>query len=97
MCGLPKDLCLCGSLDQEESRVSIYNETRKWGKVVTMAEFKGNTNINLEEFLSKAKKKFASGGTVRGNAIELRGDHRFRLKKFLMDLGYPEENIMIKE
>ncbi len=81
----------------EESRVSIFNETRKWGKVVTMADFKGNSNIDLMDFLAKAKKKFGSGGTVRGNAVELRGDHRFKLKKFLIDLGFPEENIMIKE
>lgn len=97
MCGLPKELCVCEGLDQEESRVAIYNERRKWGKVVTMAEFKGNTNINLDDFLTKAKKKFGSGGTVRGKAVELRGDFRIALKKFLINLGFPEENIIIKE
>jgi len=47
--------------------------------------------------LTKAKKKCASGGTVRGNEIELQGDHRFKLKKFLINLGFPEGNIVIQE
>jgi len=34
---------------------------------------------------------------VRGNEIELQGDHKFKLKKFLIDLGFPEENIIIQE
>ncbi|TFG01482.1 MAG: translation initiation factor, partial [Promethearchaeota archaeon] len=41
--------------------------------------------------------KCASGGTVRGNELELQGDHRFKLKKFLIDLGFSEENILIQE
>jgi len=59
--------------------------------------FEGNFDANLKEILTKAKKKCASGGTVRGKEIELQGDHKFKLKKFLMDLGFPEENILIQE
>ena len=53
--------------------------------------------MNLKEILTKAKKKCASGGTVRGNEVELQGDHRFKMKKFLINEGFPEENIMITE
>ena len=52
--------------------------------------------VNLKNILTKAKKKCASGGTVRNNEVELQGDHRFKLKKFLIDLGFPEENILIQ-
>ena len=58
--------------------------------------FEGSSNVDLQDFLKKAKRKVASGGTVRGNEVELMGDHRFRLKKLLMDEGVPEENIIIR-
>jgi translation initiation factor 1 len=64
--------------------------------VVTVIKFEGNIDANLKDILTKAKKKCASGGTVRGNLIELQGDHKFKLKKFLIDLGFPEENIIIQ-
>ena len=53
--------------------------------------------MNLKNILTKAKKICASGGTVRDNEVELQGDHRFKLKKFLINLGFPEENIVIQE
>ncbi len=59
--------------------------------------FVGNFDVNLKEILTKAKKKCASGGTVRGNEVELQGDHKFKMKRFLIDLGFPEENIVIQE
>jgi len=65
--------------------------------VVTVIKFEGNIDANLKDILTKAKKKCASGGTVRGNLIELQGDHKFKLKKFLINLGFPEENIIIQE
>ena len=65
--------------------------------MVTVIKFEGNIDANLKDILTKAKKKCASGGTVRGNEIELQGDHKFKLKKFLIDLGFPEENIIIQE
>jgi translation initiation factor 1 len=52
--------------------------------------------VNLKNILTKAKKKCASGGTVRDNEVELQGDHRFKMKKLLIDLGFPEENILIQ-
>jgi len=75
----------------------ISNDRRKWGRVVTVITFVGNFDVNLNNILTKAKKKCASGGTVRDNKVELQGDHRFKLKKFLIDLGFPEENILIQE
>jgi len=93
---MPRELCVCGSLIQDELLISIFNDRRKWGKVVTVMAFEGNSNVDLQDFLKKAKKKVASGGTVRGNEVELMGDHRLRLKKLLMDEGVPEENILIR-
>ena len=96
-CSFPKDLCICDSLSADEQQIIISNDRRKWGKIVTVIKFEGNIEANLKDILKKAKKKCASGGTVRGNEIELQGDHKFKLKKFLIDLGFPEENIIIQE
>ncbi|MFX1389699.1 MAG: stress response translation initiation inhibitor YciH [Promethearchaeota archaeon] len=97
ICSFPKELCICDSLSADEQQIVIYNDRRKWGRVVTVIKFVGNFDVNLKNILTKAKKKCASGGTVRDNEVELQGDHRFKLKKFLIDLGFPDENILIQE
>ena len=84
-------------MSADEQQIVISNDTRKWGRVVTVVKFVGNFDVNLKNILTKAKKKCASGGTVRDNEVELQGDHRFKMKKFLIDLGFPEENILIQE
>ena len=84
-------------MSADEQQIIIYNDRRKWGRVVTVVRFAGNFNVNLKNILTKAKKKCASGGTVRDNEVELQGDHRFKMKKFLIDEGFPEENILIQE
>ncbi len=84
-------------MSADEQQIIISNARRKWGRVVTVITFVGNFEVNLKNILTKAKKKCASGGTVRDNEVELQGDHRFKLKKFLIDLGFPEENIVIQE
>ena len=97
ICSFPKELCICDGLSADEQQIIISNDKRKWGRVVTVITFQGNFDANLKDILTKAKKKCASGGTVRGNEIELQGDHRFKIKKFLIDLGFSEENILIQE
>ena len=84
-------------MSADEQQIIISNAKRKWGRDVTVITFQGEFDINLKDILTKAKKKCASGGTVRGNEIELQGLHNFKLKKFLIDLGFPEENILLKE
>jgi translation initiation factor 1 (eIF-1/SUI1) len=52
----------------------------------------------LGDILREAKKKLGSGGTLRdNNSIEIRGDHRFKMKELLIKLGYDEDKIYIKE
>ena len=95
-CSFPHELCICDSLGQEDQQIIIGMARRKWGRAVTVITFQGDIDVNLKDILTKAKKVCASGGTVRGNEIELQGDHRFKLKRFLINLGFPEENIEIR-
>jgi len=98
VCGLPVELCVCDSLSADEQEIVISNDKRKWGKVVTLISFKGKTDANLDQILTKAKKKVGAGGTLRGsNTVELQGEHKFRMKKFLIDMGYDEDRIRIQE
>lgn len=98
MCGFPKELCICSDLSADEQEIIISNDRRKWGKVVTLITFQGNFDADLTELLRKFKKKIGAGGTLREkNTIELQGEHRFALKKFLIALGYDESRIVLKE
>lgn len=88
------DLCVCESLSQENQQIKITQDRRKWGRMVTIVKFAGEVE-NLKRVLKKAKQYCASGGTIRNNTIEIQGDHRLKLKKFLIKQGFPEENIEI--
>ncbi|MCP4763827.1 MAG: stress response translation initiation inhibitor YciH [archaeon] len=93
-CSLPKDLCVCESLSQENQRIVISMDTRKWGRQVTLVTFNGDIP-NMKKMLKKAKSHCASGGTIRENQVEVQGDHRLKMKRLLIKEGFPEENIEI--
>lgn len=84
-------------MSANEQQIIISNDRRKWGRIVTVVSFEGDFDTNLKDLLTKAKKICASGGTVRNNEFELQGEHKLKMKKFLMDQGFPEENILIRE
>lgn len=91
------ELCICEDLEAEDQRITIYNEKRRWGKIVTVIKFQGDFDLNLDDLSTKAKKVCASGGTYRDNTIEVQGDNRLKLKKFLIDEGFTKDNIVIEE
>jgi predicted translation initiation factor SUI1 len=51
------------------------------------------TDIDLEDLSKYMKGKLACGGTVKGNSIELQGNHRDRVKELLTMKGYSVDNI----
>ncbi|RLI34528.1 stress response translation initiation inhibitor YciH [Candidatus Bathyarchaeota archaeon] len=95
VCGLPKSICVCKTIDREQQRVKIKLETRKWGKPVTIIEGLNSDRENLHDLAKKLKSLCASGGTVKNGAIILQGDHRVKVKEILVSMGHSEENIEI--
>ena len=95
--GLPKELGIRESLQQEEQVITVNVEKRKWGKPMTVVKFSGQSldPQTLKKLAKKAKSFCASGGTVKGDRIEVQGEHRQKMKKLLIKEGYPENNINI--
>ena len=93
-CGLPKDLCVCEVIAREQQKIIVKTEKRKFGKIYTI--IKGiKKEANGDELMKKLKSKFACGGTMKNSQIELQGDHKSRMKKALVELGFPEETIEV--
>ena len=93
-CGLPKDLCVCEVIAREQQKIIVKTEKRKFGKIYTI--IKGiKKEANVDELMKKLKSKFACGGTMKNGQIELQGDHKSRMKKALVELGFPEETIEV--
>jgi translation initiation factor 1 len=95
-CGLPKDICVCGEISREQQKITVRTETRKFRKSMTIVdgiEIKGS---DLKKLSKKMKNFCACGGTAKEGKVLLQGDQREKVHKFLLDMGYPEENIEVQ-
>ncbi len=92
-CGLPKELCVCEMIAKETQKIKVRLEKRKFGKTITVIEGINSKEINLRDLAKKLKSKFACGGTVKNNAIELQGDQLNKVKKGLIELGFDSSTI----
>jgi len=95
VCGLPKDLCICGTITKEQQYIRVRLEERKWGKAMTMIEG-FDKSVDVHKIAQKLKSRFACGGTAKNGQIMLQGDHRNGMKEALIELGFPEANIEIR-
>ncbi|UCE57683.1 MAG: translation initiation factor [Candidatus Bathyarchaeota archaeon] len=95
-CGLPLDICVCEEISKEQQRIRVRLETRKWRKAVTIIDGIDEKDTNLSRLAQKLKSFCACGGTAKNDEIILQGDHRDRVRSYLVNLGYPEENVEIQ-
>ena len=96
-CGLPKDLCVCESIAKETQDIKLHTIKKKFGKKYTVVEGIVRKEINLKDVAKKLKNKLACGGTVKGDIIELQGDHRIKVKQTLIELGFESDTITINK
>jgi translation initiation factor 1 len=96
ICGLPKDLCVCGEIGKEQQRIRIRLETRKWRKKSTIIDGLNNKDTDLASLAQKLKNSCACGGTAKNGEIMLQGDHREKVCQYLISIGYPKENIELQ-
>ncbi|OIO26884.1 stress response translation initiation inhibitor YciH [Candidatus Micrarchaeota archaeon CG_4_10_14_0_2_um_filter_55_9] len=93
-CGLPKEICACGTIDKETSkRLKIYTTKKRFNKLVTIVS--GLEQNELKPVMKELKHKLACGGSVKDDAVILQGDHKRDVVEHLIKLGYPRENIVI--
>lgn len=95
-CGLPKDLCVCETIAKESQKIEISTIRKKFGKKYTLIEGIDGKEIDLKDTTKKLKNEFACGGTTKDGKIELQGDHKQNVKKFLVKMGFPPETIEVR-
>jgi translation initiation factor 1 len=79
----------------EQQLVKVRLETRKWGKPTTVIEGIDSKSVDLSGLAGKLKSYCACGGTAKDNLILLQGDHRDKVRKVLVQQGFPETSIEI--
>jgi len=94
-CGLPTDICVCGTISKEQQRIRVYRETRKWRRPVTVIEGVDEKSFDLVQITQQLKTFCACGGTTKDRQIILQGDHRDSIVRMLAKLGFPAENIEV--
>ena len=90
-CGLPKDLCVCGEIEKEQQRIRIRLETRKFGRPTTVIDGMDEKTTDLASIAQKLKTFCACGGTSKNGLIMLQGDHRDRVREYLIKVGLPRQ------
>jgi translation initiation factor 1 len=91
-CGLPKDLCVCQEIVKEAQKIVIKEEKKKFKKFVTVIEGL-DSSTDVKSLAKELKRRLACGGTVKGNTIELQGEHKEKAKDILLSMNYTTDQI----
>ena len=90
--GLPSETDVFEEIAKSEQQIKVSTQTRRYGKKTTLVEG-FDKHVDIKAIGKRLKEELACGGTVKDGVIELQGDHRKKVKPFLVKLGFPEESI----
>jgi len=91
---LPKEICACQTIEKETTqRLKIYTVSQRFKKLVTIVE--GLKGEELESTTKQLKHKLACGGSAKDRFVVLQGDHKEKVREYLIQMGYPSEAINI--
>ena len=91
-CGLPQELCVCETIAKEKEKIRISSVKRRFGKVTTLVEGISK-DVDNKKILKELKGKLACGGTLKGNTIELQGNHKNKVREILIKMGFSADQI----
>lgn len=94
--GLPKELSVWENISKQEQQIIVSMEKRKFGKQYTVIKGFDQKSIDVKDLAKKLKSKFACGGSHKADMVELQGDHRQKIKDFLVGEGFSEQTITVK-
>ncbi len=83
-------------ISKESVKVFVKLETRKYNKPTTIIQFSDTADIDITDIAKNLKRKLACGGTAKDQSILLQGDHRDPVIKYLKEMGFKEENIIVE-
>ncbi|MBI5368124.1 MAG: translation initiation factor [Planctomycetes bacterium] len=66
--------------------IKLRREKRRGKEVIVVEGFPAD--VDVEELARSLKSRCGAGGTVKGRAIELQGDHRERIEAMLLERGF---------
>ena len=98
VCGLPKELCVCGDVEKGSSVIEIKTEKRKYGKIWAVVTGIDASPADMKAMLKQIKNKMACGGTIKGKSIEIlyvRTERNKELIDVLEGLGFNRDSIHI--
>ena len=94
--GLPKELSVWENIAKQDTEIVVQVIKKKFNKVYTSITGLTDKDIDLKELTKKLKNKFACGGSVKNNIIELQGAHKNGIKEFLVKQGFAEQSIVVR-
>ena len=94
--GLPKELGAWETITKEGQTIRVYLEKKKFKKFSTMIDGIDEKEVSLKDLAKKLKEQFACGGTAKDGKIELQGDHKSKVKQFLVKTGFPSATIEVE-
>ena len=77
------------SLPPREQTVYLHRDSKgRGGKAVTLVKKLVLSEEDMKDLAKKLKQVCGSGGTVKGDIIEIQGEHREKIAETLINMGY---------